>query len=147
MIITSPQFEGGQEIPRKFTCDGFDMNPEFQIQNVPAEAKSLALIVEDPDAPGGTFTHWTVWNIKPDTTLIKEESMPPGSTEGRTDFGRTGFGGPCPPQGAGAHRYFFRLYALDRRLDLPPGSSRSELAAELGRGCLAKAELIGTYGR
>lgn len=145
MIITSPHFEDGSEIPRKFTCDGFDMNPELQIQNIPKEAKSLALIMDDPDAPGGTFTHWTVWNIKPDTILIKEESVPPGSREGDTGFGQLGYGGPCPPQGS--HRYMFRLYALDRMIDLPAGASRGELEAEFTHGLLAQAELMGTYSR
>jgi Raf kinase inhibitor-like YbhB/YbcL family protein len=146
MIITSPSFEGGEPIPRKFTCDGYDINPELQIQNAPEEAKSLALIVDDPDAPDGTGTHWTIWNIRPDASFLKEESVAPGSVEGMTSAGRTGFHGPCPPPGA-AHRYFFRLYALDTMLELKEGASREELETLIQRHLIAEAELMGTYGR
>jgi Raf kinase inhibitor-like YbhB/YbcL family protein len=146
MIITSPSFEGGEPIPRKFTCDGYDINPELQIQNSPEEAKSLALIVDDPDAPGGTWTHWTIWNIRPDASFLKEESVAPGSVEGMTSAGRTGFHGPCPPPGA-PHRYFFRLYALDTMLELKEGASREELETQIQRHLIAEAELMGTYGR
>ena len=147
----------GQAIPTKFTCAGGDFNPELLIQNVPEGAKSLALIVEDPDAPSGTlapwadsastgFTHWTVWGIDPKTSLIKEESMPPYSEEGETGFGRTGYGGPCPPAGK-VHRYFFRLYALDTKLDLPSGASRKEFDQAMSGHVLETAELVGTYSR
>src|SRR5258708_53854 len=111
MILTSPSFNDGETIPQKFTCDGGDINPELQIQNVPEGAKSLALILHDPDAPmKDGFTHWIVWNIDPATTVIKQESVPPGSVEGRNDAGRNSYIGPCPR--AGTHHYHFQLHAL-----------------------------------
>ncbi len=145
MLLTSPSFKNNEFIPDKFTCDGGDINPALEIANIPPEAKSLTLIVDDPDAPAGTFTHWTVWNIAPGTAFIKEESKPPQSREGTTDFGRIGYGGPCPPPGK-PHHYHFTLYALDSMLDLPEGASRSELEFELKKHRLiAETELVGLY--
>jgi Raf kinase inhibitor-like YbhB/YbcL family protein len=147
MIITSPSFDDGSALPKKFTCDGGDMNPELLIQNVPAEAESLALILHDPDAPTpGGFTHWVVWNIDPRTTIIKDESIPPGSVEGENDAHHTGYFGPCPPPGA-PHHYHFQLYALDAVLDLPEGAPVAALQKEIEQHLVASAELIGTYGR
>lgn len=146
MILTSPAFQNSGSIPQKFTCDGGDINPELQIGNVPGTAKSLALIMDDPDAPAGTWTHWTVWNIDPKTTVIKEESVPPRAVEGMTSFGRIGYGGPCPPPGK-PHRYFFKLYALGAILDLPSGTPLADLEAEIQKYMVARAELIGLYGR
>jgi hypothetical protein len=147
MIITSSAFDGGSMIPKKFTGDGGDMNPELLIQNVPAEARSLALVLHDPDAPiSGGFTHWTVWNIDPATTLIKEESIPPGSVEGENGAGRASYVGPCPPPGA-PHRYRFELYALDEVLALPAGTSVAALRKEIKKHAIANAELVGLYGR
>ena len=147
MIITSSAFDDGSMIPRKFTCDGGDMNPELLIQNVPAEAQSLALILHDPDAPiPGGFTHWTVWNIHPATTLIKEESIPPGSVEGTNDAGRVGYFGPCPPPGV-PHHYHFQLYALDAILDFPNAAPVAALRKEIDAHVVAHAELVGCYGR
>jgi len=146
MFITSPSFEDGAPIPKKFTCDGGDVNPELQIQNVPSEAKSLALILHDPDAPiPGGFTHWVVWNIDPDITLIKQESIPRGGTEGKNGSGTKGYIGPCPP--SGKHHYHFQLYALDAMLALSDGSSETELRAEIAQHTLEMAELIGWYAR
>ncbi len=157
MVITSPSFKEGESIPVKFSCDGFDksfdmggddINPELQVQNVPAETRSLALIVDDPDATRGvTFTHWLVWNIDPQTKVIKEDSVPPNSVEGVNDFGRVGYGGPCPPRGSKQHRYFFKLYALDAILTLSSGASKSALTTEAEKHLIVKAELIGLYGR
>ncbi len=156
MLITSPSFNHNEKIPDKFTCEGGDINPALAIENVPENAKSLALIVDDPDAPGGTFTHWTVWNINPNTTAIKEESVPPKSVEGETDFGRVGYGGPCPPASpkpseggppGKPHRYFFKLYALDAMLNLPEGSKRADLEKEIATHTIASAELVGIYER
>jgi Raf kinase inhibitor-like YbhB/YbcL family protein len=147
MIITSSSFDDGGMIPRKFTGDGGDMNPELLVQNVPAEARSLALILHDPDAPThGGFTHWAVWNIDPRTSLIKEESIPPGSVEGTNDAGRVGYFGPCPPPGA-PHHYHFQLYALDAILDLPEAAPVAALRKEIDKHIVAQAELVGVYGR
>ena len=127
MLLTSPSFEDGGMIPKKFTCDGGNINPELIIQNVPAGARSLALIMHDPDAPypaaprPGGFTHWVVWNIPPETTVIKQESAPPGAREGMNGAG-SGYAGPCPPPPSAAHRYQFHLYALDAPIDLPETS-------------------------
>lgn len=145
MLLTSSSFNDKESIPKKFTCDGYDINPELLISNVPAEARSLALIVDDPDAKSGTFTHWTVWNIDPGTTFIKEESKPPGSVEGVTGFGRNGYGGPCPPNGT--HRYFFKLFALNAKLDLPETAKREELERAIGDHKLAETQLMGIYTR
>lgn len=148
MLLTSPSFNHQEFIPQKFTCDGGDINPELQIQNVPPEAKSLALIVDDPDATGrATFTHWLIWNIDPGTTLIKQESKPPGSIEGKNDFPQIGYGGPCPPRGAKPHRYFFKLYALSSVLNLKEGTRKAELEAEIQKYLLARAELVGLFSR
>ena len=162
MIITSPLFKNGEKIPLKFSCDGDPptggINPELQIQNVPEGAKSLALIVDDPDATrGNTFTHWLLWNIDSDTTVIKEESVPPGlpsealakegAVEGVNDFGNIGYGGPCPPKGANPHRYYFKLYALDAILKLSVSVNKNELEAEINKHLIANAELVGYYGR
>ncbi len=147
MIITSSAFDDGGMIPRKFTCEGGDMNPELLIQNVPAEAQCLVLILHDPDAPvSGGFTHWTVWNIDPQTAIIKEESIPPGSVEGTNDASRVGYFGPCPPPGAEAHRYHFQLYALDVVLNLPAGAPSTALRKEVAKHTIATAELVGRYG-
>ena len=156
MIILSPAFKEGDRIPAKFTCEGGDINPELHIQGVPDNAKSLALIMDDPDAPVGTWLHWTVWNINLKTAVIKEESVPPGSVEGITSSKDIGYGGPCPPASpklqrgeppGNPHRYYFRLYALDVMLDLKTGASRSELEQAMAGHIVAQAELMGTYGR
>ncbi len=147
MIIASSSFDDGGMIPKKFTCDGGDINPELLVQNAPPEARSLALVVHDPDAPmPGGFTHWTVWNIDPKTLLIKEESIPPGSVEGKNGGDRMGYAGPCPPPGE-PHHYHFHLYALDAILDLPEGAPAAALQKEIDEHTIAAAELVGLYGR
>jgi Raf kinase inhibitor-like YbhB/YbcL family protein len=148
MIITSPSFTDGAAIPKKFTCDGGEINPEFQVLNVPDGAKSLALIVHDHDAPReGGFTHWVVWNIDPRTTLIKEESIPPGAVEGANGSGNIGYAAPCPPPADKAHRYYFKLYALDTVLDLPEGSTKNELLNAMEGHRREEAEFMGLYKR
>lgn len=148
MLITSPSFENNAPIPRKFTCDGGDINPELQIHNVPPGTKSLALIMDDPDAPvSGGFVHWVTWNIDPAVPYIKEESMPPGAMEGANGAGRIGYMGPCPPPGHGTHHYRFRLCALDSPLELPETTKASDLQAEIDKHLLETAELVGLYSR
>ena len=143
MSITSPAFQPGGDIPAKFTCNGTNVSPELQIGGVPNEAKSLILIVDDPDAPRGLFTHWIVWNIDPKTTQVTENSAPAGGIQGTNDFGKTKYGGPCPP--SGTHRYFFKIFALDTKLDLKPGARRAELDTAMHGHVLAQGELMGRY--
>ena len=142
--ITSSAFQEGGNIPSKFTCDGSDTSPPLQITSVPSEAKSLVLIADDPDAPGGLFTHWLVWNIPPQTNSIAEGSAPKG-VHGTNDFGKPDYKGPCPPPGT--HRYSFKIFALDRELDLRGGAKRSQLDAAMKGHVIAQGELVGRYAR
>ncbi|MGE5174491.1 MAG: YbhB/YbcL family Raf kinase inhibitor-like protein [Betaproteobacteria bacterium] len=143
--ISSPAFKHREHIPAKYTCDGADVNPALMIGNVPPGAKSLALIVDDPDAPRGTWVHWVVWNISPDTKEIKENSIPQGASQGMNDFRKLGYGGPCPP--SGTHRYFFKLYALDTMLSLATNTTKAALERAMHGHILAQGELIGLYMR
>lgn len=145
MKITTKVFRATQPIPQRFTADGKNVNPPLAIGGVPQGAKSLVLIVDDPDAPMGTWNHWIVWNIKPDTKAIAEDSVPPGAVVGLNDAGTEKYTGPSPPRGT--HRYFFRLYALDRKLDLAAGSDRAALDEAMKGHVIAQAELLGRYGR
>jgi Raf kinase inhibitor-like YbhB/YbcL family protein len=142
--VTSSAFQEGGNIPSKFTCDGSDTSPSLQITGVPSEAKSLVLIADDPDAPGGLFTHWLVWNIPSQTNSIAEGSAPNG-VQGANDFGKSGYRGPCPP--AGVHRYSFKIFALDRELELRSGAKRSQVNAAMKGHVIAQGELVGRYSR
>jgi len=145
MKLTSPVFENNQLIPQKYTCDGENVNPPLQISEVPEGVKSLALIVIDPDAPAGVFTHWVLWNINPQTSLIEENSLPEGAVEGLNSFKKHSYGGPCPP--SGTHHYHFRLYALDKKLDLASSSEKTEVEKAIC-GCFSEwVEIIGLYQR
>ena len=144
MKITSSAFQEGGNIPSKFTCDGGDTSPPLQIAEIPSGAKSLALIVDDPDAPSALFTHWIIWNISPQTNAIAEGSAPKG-VQGTNDFGKSDYGGPCPP--SGTHRYYFKIFALDRELDLPSGTKRSQLDAAMKGHVVAQGELMGRYSK
>lgn len=143
--LTSPAFSQGSQIPSRYTCDGDNINPFLAVHGVPAAAKSLALIVDDPDAPNGTWTHWLLWNIPPETREIKEHSAPWGCEQGYNSRNKIGYDGPCPP--SGMHRYFFRLYALDLKLKIDPEATREELEAAMAQHVIATAELMGTYAR
>jgi len=144
MKITSSAFQEGGNIPSKFTCDGSDTSPPLQITGVPSEAKSLVLIADDPDAPSGLFTHWLVWNIPPQTNSIAEGGAPKG-VHGTNDFGKSGYKGPCPPPGT--HRYSFKIFALDRELDLRALAKRSQVDAAMKGHVIAQGELVGRYAR
>lgn len=144
MEIISPAFEQNQPIPKKFTGEGEDVSPPLNFEGIPAGTKSLALIVEDPDAPMGTFEHWLVWNISPETQQIAEGGSVP--RQGRNDFGVLNYRGPLPPPG-NPHRYHFIVYALDLVLKLPDGSDKAQLLSAMHGHIIAKAELIGTYKR
>ena len=145
LIITSPAFKDGEKIPSKYTCDGENINPELNIEGIPEGTKSLVLIVDDPDAPMGNFLHWLVFNIPPETKLIEENSIPQEAKLGKNDFGKTSYGGPCPPYGQ--HRYYFKLYALDTVLDLENGATLNEVKSAMRNHILAEAELLGLYQR
>jgi hypothetical protein len=148
--ITSAAFEEGGMIPRKYTCDGDDVSPPLAWTGVPAEAKTLALICDDPDAPMGTWVHWVLFNL-PGSTQELHEVIPPekelknGAKQGRNDFRKIGYGGPCPP--GGTHRYYFKLYALDAALNLPPGATKAELLTAIEGHILAQGRLTGKYRR
>jgi Raf kinase inhibitor-like YbhB/YbcL family protein len=143
--VDSDAFGRGDEIPRRHTCEGEDVSPALSWTAAPAGTRAPALIVDDPDAPRGTFTHWLAWNIDPAAGALAESER--GPAEGRNDFGVTGWSGPCPPPGHGTHRYFFRLYALDTRLGIGLGAKRRELERALAGHVLATAELMGRYER
>jgi len=136
-------FSDGEKIPVKYTADEEDINPSLEISGIPEGAKTLALIVDDPDAPIGTWVHWLVWNIPASKTKIEENSVP--GIQGINDFRKRDYGGPNPP--SGTHRYFFKLYALDSELNLPEGSKKAELEKAMQGHILATAQLIGKYSR
>ncbi|QWV94782.1 YbhB/YbcL family Raf kinase inhibitor-like protein [Geomonas oryzisoli] len=141
--LTSSAFTNSCSIPATFTCDGSDASPPLSIAGVPKEAKSLALIMDDPDAPGGTWAHWVLWNIDPATTQIAQGAVPRGAQQGENSWRRKSYGGPCPP--SGQHRYYFRLYALSERLNLPANSTRKELDLAMRGKVLAQTELLVIY--
>ena len=137
MKIRSPAFQEGGTIPEKFSKNDQNVNPELRIEGVPAEAKSLA--------PVGLFTHWLVWNIDPKTTEIAEKSVPKGGSQGTNDFPGSGYDGPQPP--SGTHRYYFKIFALDRLLDLKSGAKRREVDAAMRGHVIAQGELMGRYSK
>ncbi|MBI1920504.1 MAG: YbhB/YbcL family Raf kinase inhibitor-like protein [Geobacter sp.] len=143
LSITTTAFAQKGAIPSRYTCDGGDMNPPLAIAGVPAGTKSLALVMDDPDAPAGIWVHWVVWNIPSETREIGERSVPAGAVQGLNSWSRTGYGGPCPP--SGTHRYFFKVYALDAMLNLKPLTTKAELEKAMAGHILAKGELMGTY--
>ncbi len=144
MQIISPAFDNHSPIPMKYTCEGQDISPPLQFSDIPNGAKSLALIVDDPDAPRGTFDHWIVWNLKPDTLSLKEGTSVPN--QGINHFKKQTYGGPCPPPGS-PHRYFFKLYALDIPIKLKDGSTKAQLEEAMEGHVIGRAELVGTYKR
>ena len=150
MTLTSTAFDHEAAIPQRFSCDGDDVSPALSWAGVPEGTESFAFIVDDPDAPGGTFVHWVYFNIPSDTTELPEgvptvDRPSQGGVQGQNNFRRTGYGGPCPP--GGTHRYFFNLYALDTTVDLEPGAGKVDLMAAMDGHVLAQAQLMGTYTR
>ena len=149
--LTSSAFPNSGKIPKKYTCDDADQSPQLTWTGAPAKTQSLALIADDPDAPAGTWTHWLIWNIPAETTTLppgtpKIRVLVSGAHQGRNDFHRIGYGGPCPAPGK-PHRYFFKLYALDARLDLKPGATKAELEAAIKPHLLAQTQYVGLYQR
>jgi len=144
MKITSPAFNHNENIPSKYTCDGENISPPLEFSDIPENTKTLTLIMDDPDAPVGTFVHWIIWNIPATITEIQEgEDI--SYQQGLNDFKEICYGGPCPP--SGTHRYFFKLYALDTELDLETGATKQDLLEAMEGHITTKAELIGKYNR
>jgi len=145
--ITSPAFKEGDSIPPRFTADGEDLSPEIRLEGLPGETKSLALIMDDPDAPMGTWVHWVAWNFPAGTTVIGKNALPEAVIEGTNSWGRTGYGGPSPPPGTGIHHYIFKVFALDTTLDLPGTTDKEKLLAAMEGHIISQAQLVGTYTR
>jgi Raf kinase inhibitor-like YbhB/YbcL family protein len=151
MDLKSSAFQSGADIPRKHTCDGTDLSPPLRWENAPAGAKSLALITDDPDAPVGTWVHWVIYDLPAGSKELAEgiatsENLSSGAKQGINDFRKVGYGGPCPPPGP-AHRYFFKLYALDVETKLKPRATKRQLLDAMKGRILAEAQLMGRYGR
>lgn len=149
--ISATAFSAGESIPRKFTCDGSDVSPALNWTDPPAATLSFALIMDDPDAPVGTWVHWVLYDLPPGArdlpeNVAKQEQLPTGARQGRNDFRKIGYGGPCPPPGK-PHRYFFKLYALDTKLDLKSGASKADAERTMQGHILAQSQLIGRYSR
>lgn len=149
--IASSDFQSGQTIPQDYTCSGKDVSPALSWANAPAGTQSYALIFDDPDAPGGTWVHWVIYNIPASSKGLARavkatKDLPDGTLQGRNDFGKIGYGGPCPPRGK-PHRYFFTVYALSRKLPLASGATKKDVLAAMQGLILAKAELVGSFGR
>ncbi len=149
--IVSSAFSAGETIPKKFTCDGPDVSPKLTWKEAPAKTQSFALVMDDPDAPAGTWVHWVLFDLPADTTelaegVAKHEHLSNGARQGRNDFGKIGYGGPCPPPGK-PHRYFFKLYALDAKVNLKAGASKAEVERAMKGHILAQSEYVGRYGR
>jgi Raf kinase inhibitor-like YbhB/YbcL family protein len=148
--IESSAFKEGGMIPVKYTCDGEDVSPPLKWGDLPTGTKSIALISDDPDAPVGTWVHWVLYNLPPDVRALSE-NIPPnktlenGAVHGNNDFKRVGYGGPCPP--GGTHRYFFKIYAVDKKIDLAPGASKAQLLKAMEGHILDNGELMGKYKR
>ena len=151
LSISSSAFQEGERIPTKYTCEGQDISPTLMWGESPAGTRSFALIMDDPDAPGGVFTHWVLFNLPADTRELPEavpaqSPLPSGALQGKSDFGKTGYGGPCPPPGS-PHRYQFTLYALDQPLDLKSGASKKQVLEAMQGHILAQGQLTGIYQR
>ncbi len=143
--LTSSAFKEGDKIPRLYTCDDQNVSPPLAWTGVPTNSVSLALIMDDPDAPAGTWVHWVLYNVPPKLTGL-EQGKNGGGVEGKNDFGRSGYGGPCPPRGS-THHYYIKLYALDKMLDLKAGATKAQLESAMRGHILAQGQLIGLYGR
>jgi Raf kinase inhibitor-like YbhB/YbcL family protein len=149
--ISNAAFSVGEAIPKKFTCDGPDVSPQLKWNDAPPNTQAFALIMDDPDAPAGTWVHWVLYDLPANTRelsegVAKQEQLSSGARQGRNDFGKTGYGGPCPPPGK-PHRYFFKLYALDTKLNLKAGATKADVERAVKGHILAQAELTGKYGR
>lgn len=138
-------FKNMERIPKKYTCDGENINPEFKISDLPKKTKSLVLIMDDPDSPTGTWDHWILFNIDPMVRKIEENNVPNGAEQGVNTWGQNKYGGPCP--GIGRHRYFFKFYALDKKLDLDRTANKIKVESAMKKHIIASSKLIGIYSR
>lgn len=147
--VSSPTIQPDSPIPQQHTCDGADRSPALTVSDLPSDARTVALVVDDPDAPGGTFVHWVVWNVRVEggTAQIPEGSVPQDAREGQNDAGGTGYTGPCPPSEDGAHRYRFTAYALDRTIQLEQSATKADLLTAIEPHALAKGTLSASYDR
>ncbi len=148
--LTSTAFKDGESIPRPYTCDGINISPSLEWSGVPKTAKTIAIVCDDPDAPGGTWVHWVLYNLPAENIGLVEnlpatENLKAGGFQGKNDFGKIGYGGPCPP--SGTHRYFFRVYAIDSELPLKAGATKAELVKAMEGHTLVQGQLMGTYRR
>lgn len=148
--LTSTAFKEGESIPRAYTCDGVNISPPLEWSGVPKTAKTIAIVADDPDAPGGTWVHWVLYNLPANNIGLVEnlpatENLTAGGFQGKNDFGKIGFGGPCPP--SGTHRYFFRIFALDSELPLKAGATKAELMKAMDDHVVLQGQLMGTYRR
>jgi len=153
MKINCSKFNDKERIPKKYTCDGKDISPPLEISDIPEEAKYISIIMDDPDAPGGTFDHWIIWNIPADMNKIPEKvpadekvSSLERAPQGKNGFGEIGYRGPCPPSGP-EHKYHFKAFAVSKKIDLNPGISKSDLENKMEDKIIEKDSIIGTYGR
>ena len=151
LTVSSKSFQSGGEIPKKFTCEGDDVSPQISWSGAPQGTQAFALIADDPDAPAGTWTHWVLYDVPASSTTLNEgtsksEQLPDGSKQGRNDFHKVGYNGPCPPPGK-PHRYFFKVYALDRKLDVKAGAARSDVERAMSGHVQAQGEYMGIYRR
>jgi hypothetical protein len=151
LTVSSTSFSNGAEIPKKFTCEGEDAPPQLSWSGAPSSTQAFALIADDPGAPAGTWTHWVLYDLPASTTTLSEglpksEQLPDGTKQGRNDFRKIGYDGPCPPAGK-PHRYFFKVYALDRKLNIKPGAGRNEVEKAMQGHVQAQGEYMGTYRR
>ena len=148
--LTTTAFQEGEQIPKKYTCDGENISPPLEWSGIPQGTQSIALICDDPDAPMGTWVHWVVFNIPASLNKLSEKIpdnkvLEDGTSQGSNDFRKIGYGGPCPP--GGTHRYFFKIYALDKRVELTPGATKGKLLHEMSEHILAEGKLMGKYSR
>ena len=148
--LTSTSFKDGEAIPRGYTCDGANISPPLEWTAVPKSAKAIAIIADDPDAPAGTWVHWVLYNLPADGLGLIEntpqtETLNGGGMQGKNDFGKIGYGGPCPP--SGTHRYYFKFYALDSQVDLKPGATKADVEKAMAGHVVGQTQLMGTYRR
>jgi hypothetical protein len=144
ITVSSPALIEGGKIPSKYTCKGVDVSPPLELSGIPQGTVSVALVMDDPDASGSTWVHWIAWNIDPGSAL-SEGTLPDDAIEGTNSWSKIGYGGPCPP--SGTHRYFFKIYALDKELDLEPGSSKQQLLDAMEGSVIGRGQTVGLYSK